>query len=112
MAKEYMRSDLVFVVRATQQLEQLLEQRGAAGRGLHAKTNSIAGHLEPALARKLHFLATIRNRVVHEGLALSLQDRAQFDQAVAATRTKILALQVAPGRTATPAAVPAQSQAR
>ncbi len=63
--------DITLVVRACSHLEQVLEERlGAQGRGLHEKITSVSGHLPTALVKHLRWLATLRNKVVHEGYVL------------------------------------------
>jgi hypothetical protein len=48
-------------------VEQLLRDNGATGRGLHELTSSLTGVLTPSLVRRLRFIATVRNKAVHEG---------------------------------------------
>lgn len=60
-------SQIETVIRASKQLEQLLEQHyGASGRGLHEKTSSIEDQLDSDTVRRLRKIATLRNKVVHE----------------------------------------------
>ena len=60
-------SQIETVIRASKQLEQLLEQHyGAIGRGLHEKTSSIEVQLDSDTVRRLRKIATLRNKVVHE----------------------------------------------
>ncbi|MEC7120733.1 MAG: hypothetical protein VXW65_12640 [Pseudomonadota bacterium] len=60
-------SQIETVIRASKQLEQLLEQHyGATGRGLHEKTSSIEDQLDHETIRGLRKIATLRNKVVHE----------------------------------------------
>ncbi|MDO9180372.1 MAG: DNA translocase FtsK 4TM domain-containing protein [Agitococcus sp.] len=54
-------------VRYSKQLESILEQKFAAeGRGLHEKVSSVEDLLSEDLVRKLRWIATMRNKVVHE----------------------------------------------
>jgi hypothetical protein len=55
------------VIAYSKQLEFILERGfGAQGKGLHQKVTSVE-HLLPAkLVKKLRFLASIRNKVIHE----------------------------------------------
>lgn len=48
------------------QLETTLEAFGARGKGLHEKTSSVEGKLPEALVKKLRFIASVRNKIVHE----------------------------------------------
>lgn len=75
-------SQIETVIRASKQLEQLLEQHyGAIGRGLHEKTSSIEVQLDNDTVRRLRKIATLRNKVVHEDFELddlaTFQDDAQ-----------------------------------
>ena len=55
------------VITHCRHLEHLLEVRlGAQGRGLHEKTTSVESWLAPRLVGKLRFIASARNRLVHE----------------------------------------------
>ena len=54
-------------VRFSKQIESLLEQQlQAEGRGLHEKVTSVESLLPQELVRKLRWIATVRNKVVHE----------------------------------------------
>lgn len=55
-------------VRKSAELESLLERMfGAQGKGLHEKLTSVQGELDEATVRRIRWIATIRNRMVHEG---------------------------------------------
>jgi len=55
------------VITHCRHLEHLLESRlGAQGRGLHEKTTSVQDRLSSRLVGKLRFIASARNRLVHE----------------------------------------------
>jgi hypothetical protein len=59
--------DLNQIVGATKRLEALLEQKfGATGRGLHEKLSSVESRIPMDLRKKIRYLATIRNKAVHE----------------------------------------------
>lgn len=71
-------------------VEELVEKLGGTGRGLHEKTKSIAYLLEPKYERKLHMIATVRNKAMHENiLPTNIQ---AFEQAVADTKVYLLDL--------------------
>lgn len=54
-------------IRYSKEIEGLLEtQLGAEGRGLHEKASSVEHQLPSELLKKLRYIATIRNKVVHE----------------------------------------------
>lgn len=60
------------------QLETVLETLGATGKGLHEKTSSVEAELPAALVRKLRFVASVRNKIVHEDELLPDDDFAEF----------------------------------
>lgn len=65
-------------------VEELVEKLGGTGRGLHEKTSSIAHLLEPKYERKLHMIASVRNKASHRRI---LPDRLDlYEQAVEETR--------------------------
>ena len=71
-------SDIDTVIRASRRLEHLLASRlGATGRGLHAKINSVERRLPPDLVKGLRWVATMRNKVVHDE-AFRLPNRRKF----------------------------------
>jgi hypothetical protein len=75
-------TDVELAITRTKALEALLETGlGAAGRGLHEKVTSVEGRLPPPLVRKLRFVATLRNKIVHEATYTALDDRAGFVRA-------------------------------
>lgn len=54
-------------IQYSKEIEGLLETRlGAEGRGLHEKASSVEHQLPSELLKKLRYIATIRNKVVHE----------------------------------------------
>lgn len=71
-------SDIDTVIEGSRVLKQLLEIRfGATGRGLHQKINSIGATVLPMkTVKRLRWIATMRNKVVHENF--SLPDRDAF----------------------------------
>lgn len=65
-------------------VEELVEKLGGTGRGLHEKTKSIAYLLEPKYERKLHMIASVRNKASHRRI---LPDRIDvYERAVEETR--------------------------
>ena len=70
-----MKSDIDIVVTQSKTLEALLEQKfGATGRGLHEKLSSIEYQLEAGLVKNIRWIATMRNKVVHENFQLTNQN--------------------------------------
>jgi hypothetical protein len=76
-----MKSDLEFVVESSKTLESMLERNfGASGRGLHEKIDSVASRLDSQVIRDLRYVATIRNKIVHEDATSAMDDRSRFTQ--------------------------------
>src|SRR5437879_2583447 len=74
-------SDIELVINRTKALEALLEAGlGATGKGLHEKVSSVQARLPDALVRKLRFVATLRNKLVHDTDYLKLDDRPAFER--------------------------------
>jgi hypothetical protein len=83
-------SDIELVIRSSKKLEGLLERHFAAtGRGLHEKVSSVERRLPEPLVRKLRFIATVRNRVVHDEGADHIDDRAGFKEACAFSEAQL-----------------------
>lgn len=60
-------SFLEAVLQRTKRLERLLEEKyQAVGKGLHEKTTSVEHQLDAATVKKLRFIASVRNRLMHE----------------------------------------------
>ena len=72
-------NDYERVIRASKELEWLLELLGASGRGLHEKLSSIQLHLPPSLVRQIRYVATIRNRIIHERGFDNIPDPSSFN---------------------------------
>jgi hypothetical protein len=73
--------DLAIVLRWTKRLESHLERaHGASGRGLHEKVSSVERTLDPGVVRDLRFVATIRNKLLHEASFTRIDDRRGFRQ--------------------------------
>ena len=87
-------NDFELVIRSAKELEYLLTfSLGAQGSGIHEQINSLNGRLPDRLVRRLRFIATIRNKVVHEYGCDAIPDRprfvAEYDAAVAELRAMI-----------------------
>ncbi|KDO27879.1 hypothetical protein SPRG_07151 [Saprolegnia parasitica CBS 223.65] len=71
-------NDYELVIKCSKELEFILEHDfSATGRGLHEKISS-ATSLPPELARQMRYLATIRNKLIHERGFDAIPDRANF----------------------------------
>jgi hypothetical protein len=89
-------SDIELAVTRTKALEALLEPLGATGRGLHEKVSSVQAKLPPALVKKLRFVATVRNKIVHESAYKQIDDRAGFLRACDEAEAELRALAAPP----------------
>ena len=86
-------ADELFTVRVidvARDLETLLVARGATGRGLHEKISSVVGRLPDGIERQLRFIATVRNRLLHEGgFRVPGRDQARFIESAKTARTAL-----------------------
>lgn len=73
-------SDIEFVIKKSKALEALLEAEfRAEGKGLHEKLTSVQSRLPEPLVKKLRFIATMRNKLVHDSRTDRLDDRRRFE---------------------------------
>ena len=57
------------LIKIAQNMETVLEEDyGATGKGLHEKASSVESQLSPEAMKKIRFIATIRNKAVHDDL--------------------------------------------
>lgn len=54
------------IINKAKKIESKLVELGAEGRGLHDKITSIEGKFDPKTVKAIRFIATIRNRYIHE----------------------------------------------
>jgi hypothetical protein len=72
-------NDYELAIKSSKELEHILEvELGAHGKGLHEKISSVSSALPQELIRNMRFLATIRNKLVHEHGFDSIPDRSKF----------------------------------
>jgi hypothetical protein len=77
-------SEMEQVVQRCKYFESRLEgELGASGRGLHEKVTSIQGQLPVPTVRRLRWIATLRNKLVHEHTFTKLEDPDGFQDACA-----------------------------
>ncbi len=74
-------SDIELAIKQCKKLEGILTKLGGTGRGLHEKVSSVESRLPEPLVRKLRFIATVRNKIVHDEDYEKLDDRARFVEA-------------------------------
>ena len=90
-------SDIELAITRVKALESLLEQAlGATGKGLHEKVTSVQNKLSPGLVKKLRFVATVRNKIVHESDYQQIDDRAGFLRACDEAEAELRALLAPP----------------
>jgi hypothetical protein len=90
-------SDIELAVTRVKALESLLEQAlGATGKGLHEKVTSVQNRLPQPLVRKLRFVATVRNKIVHESDYQQIDDRPGFLRACDEAEAELRALTAPP----------------
>jgi hypothetical protein len=72
-------NDFELAIRSSKELEHLLgAEFSANGKGLHEKISSVQSALPQELVRNMRFLATIRNKLVHEHGFDKIPDRSKF----------------------------------
>jgi hypothetical protein len=60
-------SDIDLVITTTRRIESLLEKYfGAIGKGLHEKLSSVETSVLPELVKRIRFIASLRNKMLHE----------------------------------------------
>ena len=103
-------SDIELVIRYSRALESLLGKRlGATGTGLHERITSVERRLSVPLVKRLRWIATMRNNVVHtDGFALP--NAAEYEAACKKCLEELQAVKVAPKES--PAARAARHQAK
>ncbi|QJW96877.1 DUF4145 domain-containing protein [Frigoriglobus tundricola] len=90
-------SDIELAITRVKALESLLEHAlGATGKGLHEKVSSVQDRLPPQLVRKLRFVATVRNKIVHESAYTQIDDPGGFVRACDEAEAELRALTAPP----------------
>ena len=90
-------SDIELAITRVKALESLLEQSlGATGKGLHEKVSSVQNRLTPSLVKKLRFVATVRNKIVHESAYKQIDDPDGFARACNEAEAELKALTAPP----------------
>jgi len=78
----YSSNDYELAIKTSKDLEHLLEQEwGAEGKGLHEKITWVQHSSSPLpddLMRRMRFLATIRNKLIHEVEFTKIENRSKF----------------------------------
>lgn len=89
-------SDIELAVSRVKSLESLLVMIGASGKGLHEKVTSVQDNLPAPLVKKLRFIATLRNKIVHESDYRQIEDRDGFLRACNEAEAELRALTAPP----------------
>ncbi|MES1911679.1 MAG: hypothetical protein MHM6MM_004076 [Cercozoa sp. M6MM] len=74
----FLQSDVHLAVSSSKELESMLRQLGAEGRGLHQQTTSLEHTLPNHVQRRLRRVAAQRNRIVHDVDTIELNNRNLF----------------------------------
>ena len=75
----YSTNDYELVIKSSKELEYFLEEEfHAKGKGLHEKISSVQSDLPDSLCKRIRFLATIRNKLIHERGFDAIPDRSAF----------------------------------
>jgi len=83
-------NDYELAITRSKQLESLLETGfGASGRGLHEKVTSVADKLPEPLQKKLRFIATVRNKLMHDASYAKLDDPEAYVRACDAAQAEL-----------------------
>lgn len=89
----YSSNDYELVIKTSKEIEYILEAEfKATGKGLHEKVTSVSSQLTPKLCKRLRFLATIRNRLIHERGFDAIPDRDGFIAAFEESKAEIAAV--------------------
>lgn len=70
------------IIDKSKKIERILSELGAEGKGLHQKLDSIEDRIDEQIAREIRFIATIRNKRMHEdGFDIDEYTEAKFNRA-------------------------------
>ena len=90
-------NDYELAITRCKELEKLLEDGfGAEGRGLHEKTSSVNSELPDPLIKKLRYIATLRNQLIHESGVAELDDQAGYIQSCDEAKRALVKLSPSP----------------
>lgn len=87
-------SDIDLAIRSSKRIETALVRLfDARGKGLHEKLSSVEKKLPPGLTRRIRYIATIRNKLVHEHEYRKIDDRSSFKRAVRQVNRELRSLE-------------------
>jgi hypothetical protein len=73
------KNDFELAIRSSKELEHILDTEfNGQGKGLHEKITSVESSLSQELVRDMRYLATIRNKLVHEHDFNQIPERDKF----------------------------------
>lgn len=79
LGSKYSSNDYELAIKSSKELEYILiSQFQSTGRGLHEHITSVSDELPDHLIKQMRYLATIRNKLIHEGEFNNIPDRDQF----------------------------------
>ena len=83
-------NDYELVIKSSKELEYYLElEFKASGKGLHEKISSVESALPSHIVKKMRFLATVRNKLIHERGFDAIPDRDKFISAFEASKLEL-----------------------
>jgi hypothetical protein len=86
----YSTNDYELVIKASKELEYFLEAEfHATGKGLHEKITSAQSELSSDIIKKMRYLATIRNKLIHERGFDAIPDRNKFIASFEASKVEL-----------------------
>jgi hypothetical protein len=72
-------SDIEIVVKYSKKIEHILETKyNASGKGLHSKINSVQNELPEKIIKTLRYVATIRNKIIHQNEFDKIPNKTSF----------------------------------
>ena len=87
-------SDIDLAVKASKQIESTLDRMfGASGKGLHEKLTSVEKRLPVSLVKRIRYIATVRNKIIHDDEYRKFDDRAGFKLAVKQVKKELKSLE-------------------
>lgn len=91
-------SDIDLVVKSSKHIESALVRIfGATGKGLHEKVSSVEKMLAASLVKRIRYIASIRNKIIHDDGYRKIDDRASFKAAVKLVKKELKKLEKSSG---------------
>lgn len=76
-------SDIDLAVKSSKKIEAALERiLDAHGKGLHEKVSSVESRIPNALVKRIRYIASVRNKIIHDDSVRKIDDRSSFKAAV------------------------------